>query len=373
MPRKLCDTPFFRRSIMKNGKTVVAVVGCGRISEAAHFPALSSMADVEMRYACDLISEKAQAKVERFGAGRAITDYREALSDPEVDAVYVLTPNYAHYTVSVDAMRAGKHVFCEKPITVSFDLAKKMSEEASNTGRLLAIGVCNRYHRSVEELHDLVAEGRFGKIYTVYCSFRESRSIPGLGGPFTTRAESGGGVLIDWGIHFLDLILYVLGGAKILTVSAGAYSEMAKNISDYRYTSMWAGPPVPDGTNDVEDYVTGFVRTDKCSISFNGAWAENIDTPGQMFIDFMGDRAGAHLKYGGRYRIFDSSLSAYDSEGDIPNMYAKEDRDFIDSVREFSEGSVRLTRGNIRYVLESQRLLSAIYASAEAGRELSFV
>ena len=92
-----------------------------------------------------------------------------------------------------------------------------------------------------------------------------------------------------------------------------------------------------------------------------------------MFIDFMGDRAGAHLNYGGRYRIFDSSLSAYDSEGDIPNMYAKEDRDFIDSVREFSEGSVRLTRGNIRYVLESQRLLSAIYASAEAGRELSFV
>ena len=355
-----------------DGKTVVAVVGCGRIASAAHFPALSRMEDVEIRYACDLIAEKAEDKRTKFGAERAITDYREALADPEVDVVYVLTPNYAHYTVTMDALAAGKHVFCEKPITVSYELALRMSNEAEKRNRLLAIGVCNRYHRSVEELRSLCESGRFGKIYTVYCSFRENRSIPGLGGAFTTAAESGGGVLIDWGIHFLDLILYVIGGAKILTASAETYSEMAKNIEDYKFSSMWAGPPVPGGTNDVEDYVTGFVRTDKCSISFNGAWAENIDTPDQMFIDFMGDKAGAHLRYGGRYRIFDSDLSTYDSEGDIPNMYAREDRDFIDSCREFADGSVRLTRGNIRYVLESQKLLSAVYESAKAGREISF-
>ena len=222
-----------------DGKTVVAVVGCGRIASAAHFPALSRMEDVEIRYACDLIAEKAEDKRTKFGAERAITDYREALADPEVDVVYVLTPNYAHYTVTMDALAAGKHVFCEKPITVSYELALRMSNEAEKRNRLLAIGVCNRYHRSVEELRSLCESGRFGKIYTVYCSFRENRSIPGLGGAFTTAAESGGGVLIDWGIHFLDLILYVIGGAKILTASAETYSEMAKNIEDYKFSSMW--------------------------------------------------------------------------------------------------------------------------------------
>ena len=100
-------------------KTVLAIIGCGRISEAAHFPALSEMEDVRIKYACDLIEEKALDKKERFGAEQAITDYHIALNDPEVDIVYVLTQNFAHYTVTMDALRAGKHVFCEKPITVN--------------------------------------------------------------------------------------------------------------------------------------------------------------------------------------------------------------------------------------------------------------
>lgn len=72
-----------------------------------------------------------------------VTDYKLALADKEVDAVYVLTPNYAHYTVTMDALRAGKHVFCEKPITVNYKLSLEMAEEAKKQGKLLNIGVCN--------------------------------------------------------------------------------------------------------------------------------------------------------------------------------------------------------------------------------------
>jgi len=345
-------------------KTTVAVIGCGRISEIAHFPALSKMENVRIKYACDLIKEKAEDKL-KYGAEQAITDYKLALNDPEVDVVYVLTPNYAHYTVTMDALRAGKHVFCEKPITINYELAKEMNDEADKQGKMLTIGVCNRYHRSVEEIENMNKDGKLGGIYHIYCSFRSVRSIPGLGGAFTTKAESGGGVLIDWGVHFLDLILYILGGAKIQTVSANAYSEMAKNISDYKYKSMWAGPEIPDGINDVEDYITGYIRTDKCTISFNGAWAENIKNGG-MFIDFMGDKAGVHLNYGSRYEVFDSELNEYTSEGEIPNMYACEDADFIAACNEN-----RRTKGNIKYVLESQKLLDAIYLSAKENKEIT--
>lgn len=351
---------------MKNDKITVAVVGCGRIAELQHFPALSAMKDVRIKYACDLIIEKANDKL-RFGAEQAITDYKIALADEEVDVVFVLTPNYAHYTVTMDSLRAGKHVFCEKPITVSYPLAEEMAAEAKKQGKMLQIGVCNRYHRSVEEIKALREAGKLGKLYHVDCSFRAHRSIPGLGGAFTTKKESGGGVLIDWGVHFLDLILYILGGAKIRSVSANAYSEMAKKIPDYRYHKMWAGPAIQDGTNDVEDFVTGYIRTDVCTINFTGAWAQNIDRNDQMYVEFLGDKGGVHLKYGSHYTLFTSELEEERSDGDIPNQYENEDRDFLDSCKEG-----RVTRANIDDVLESQKLLDAIYRSAAENREIAF-
>ena len=110
-------------------KTVIAVIGCGRIAQNAHFPAFAQMDNVRIKYACDLIAKKAQKMKEKYlFVENVITDYKVALADPEVDAVYVLTPNYAHYTVTMDALKAGKHVFCEKPITVNYVLSKEMAE-----------------------------------------------------------------------------------------------------------------------------------------------------------------------------------------------------------------------------------------------------
>ena len=116
--------------------TVVAIIGCGRIANNAHLPALSEFEDVRIKYACDIIPEKAQAAKEKFQKiENAIEDYKIALADSEVDAVFVLTPNYVHYTVAMDAMRAGKHVFCEKPITVNYPLSAEMAEEAKNRAK----------------------------------------------------------------------------------------------------------------------------------------------------------------------------------------------------------------------------------------------
>lgn len=347
-----------------------AIVGCGRICENAHLPALSQLDNVRIKYACDIIEEKAQKMKERFPKiENVITDYNVALNDPDVDAVWVLTPNYAHYTVTMDALRSGKNVLCEKPITINYPLSVEMAEEAKKQGKILNIGVCNRYNKSVEMLRQLVEKGKFGKIYHVYCSFRECRSIPGLGGPFTTKSQSGGGALIDWGIHFLDLILYILGGAKIETATADAYSEMAKDMKSYKYHNMWAEntSDVEHGTNDVDDFITGYVRTDKASISLNGAWAQNLDQR-DMYIDFLGDKAGARLDYGGKFQFFDgSTLETTRPEYDIPNMYLCEDKAFAESI----ETGVK-TRSYIDNILESMKLLDALYASADAKKEVDF-
>ncbi|MBQ4320725.1 MAG: Gfo/Idh/MocA family oxidoreductase [Oscillospiraceae bacterium] len=348
---------------------VIAIIGCGRIARNAHFPALTQLENVRIKYACDLLPEKAEAlKAEYPAVEQVITDYRIALNDPEVEAVWVLTPNFAHYTVTMDALRAGKHVFCEKPITVNYALSCEMAEEAAKQGKMLNIGVCNRYHKSVEMLEELNREGRFGKLYHVYCSFRAFRSIPGLGGAFTTKEQSGGGVLIDWGVHFLDLILYILGGAKLVNVTSDAYCEMAKDMKAYKYTSMWAEDTADteNGTNDVDDFISGYIRTDKASISFNGAWAQNINQP-EMFIDFLGDKCGARLTYGGKFELYDGeTLETIQPEYDIPNMYLREDKAFLESI----ESGVK-DRNNIENVLESAKLLDTLYRSAEAKCEVA--
>lgn len=349
---------------------VVAVIGCGRISDAAHFPALSGMEDVRIKYACDLIREKAEEKKAKYPKiENVITDYKEALADPEVETVFVLTPNYAHYTVTMDALAAGKHVLCEKPITVNYPLSLEMKQAADKAGKILNIGVCNRYHRSVEKLAQMNKEGKFGEIYHVYCSFRSFRSIPGLGGAFTTKSQSGGGVLIDWGIHFLDLILYILGGAKLTTVTCDAYNKMATDMKSYKYpkNGMWAEDTkdVENGTNDVDDFITGYIRTDKASISFNGAWAQNLNK-NDMYIDFLGDKGGARLTYGRLFEFCDGqTLETENPTYDIPNMYACEDRAFLDSTVTGEK-----TRSNIDHVLESAKLLDRLYASADISREL---
>lgn len=347
----------------------IAVIGCGRIANNAHFPALSKIEGVKVKYACDLIEEKAAAAKEKYPEliENIITDYNVALSDPEVEAVFVLTPNYAHYTVTMDALKAGKHVFCEKPIAPTYKLSKEMADAAEKAGKMLNIGVCNRYHKSVEMLAEMNKNGEFGNIYHIYCSFRNFRSIPGLGGAFTDSKQSGGGVLIDWGIHFLDLILYILGDAKVQNVTCDTYSEMAKDMKSYKYESMWAEDTadVENGINDVDDFVTGYVRTDKATISFNGAWAQNINK-NEMFIDFLGDKCGARLTYCGKFEVYSGeTLLTTAPEYEIPNMYECEERAFFEAI----ETGVK-DKNNIENILESMKLLDSLYASAKIRKEI---
>lgn len=347
---------------------VIAVIGCGRIANAAHLPALSKLDNVRIKYACDLIEEKALEAQKKFPKiENVITDYHIALNDKEVEAVWVLTPNYAHYTVTMDSLKAGKHVLCEKPITINYELSCEMAKEAEKQGKMLNIGVCNRYHKSVELLAEMLKEGKFGNLYHIYCSFRSFRSIPGLGGAFTTKEQSGGGVLIDWGVHFFDLILYILGGVKLQTVTCNAYNEMAKDMKSYKYNAMWAEDTSDkeNGTNDVDDFITGYIRTDKASISFNGAWAQNIDKS-EMFIDFLGDKGGARLNYGGQFTFWDgSTLESVTTEHEIPDMYLREDAAFIEEI----ETGIK-DKNNIIHVLESAKLLSALYESAQKNKEI---
>ena len=158
----------------------VGVIGCGTIANAAHIPSYLNNDEAEIKYFCDILPEKAKAAVEKYGCGIAIEDYHDIIADPEVEAVSVCTPNKMHSIISVDCLRGGKHVLCEKPAARTYADALEMQKAQHETGKVLNIGVVNRFNDGVNRIKEYIDQGRLGNIHHVYVSFRAHRSIPGL-------------------------------------------------------------------------------------------------------------------------------------------------------------------------------------------------
>ena len=349
--------------------TVVAIIGCGRIANYAHFPALSRLENVRIKYACDIIIEKAKkAKKDFPKVEKVILDYHDALVDKEVDTVFVLVPNYEHKRITIDALKAGKNVLCEKPIALNYKDALEMQKEAQKANKILNIGVNNRYNAAVNTIKKYVEDGTLGDIYHVESHFFTTRSIPGLGGPFTTKEKSGGGVLIDWGVHLLDLIQYIVGHKKLKSVSASTSSVLAKNMKEYRYGNMWAEDTsdIEHGVNDVEEFVSCFARYDTYSLSLTGAWASNIPAD-EFYIDIYGSKAGVRLLFNKQtFKIFSAdTLEVKESDVPFENHYDIEDKLFIESV----ESGIK-NRGYISEVIDVEQLIDLIYQSADEEKEI---
>ena len=345
----------------------VAIIGCGTIANNAHIPSYMNNPEAEIVYFCDILPERAAAAVEKYGCGKAVTDYHEVLADPEIVAVSVCVPNNMHKIIAIDAMKAGKHVLCEKPAGRTYDEVLEMQKVQHETGMTLNIGVVNRFNDSVNRIKDYIDSGKLGEVYQVYVSFRSHRSIPGLGGAFTTKEIAGGGALIDWGVHFLDIVMYCCGDPKPLTVTGEAFCKLGKDMEDYTFINMWAGPPKYDGVYDVDDSVTGMIRTDGPVITLNGAWAQNIGE-GAMYIDFLGTKAGIRLQYGGPFTVYSAENGALTSttpQFNMRDMFQNEIDAFIRCVQTGEK-----LPSHIDTAIITAKMMQAIYDSSDAHREI---
>ena len=296
-----------------------------------------------------------------------MTYYHTVLADPEITAVSICTPNNMHPVIAIDAMRAGKHVLCEKPAARTWKEVQEMQRVQHETGMTLNIGVVNRFNDSVRRIKQYIDAGKLGDVYHVYVSFRAHRSIPGLGGAFTTKAIAGGGALIDWGVHYLDIVMYCTGDPQTKTVSGETFSKLGRDIKGYTYRKMWAGPPKLDGVFDVEESVTGLVRTEGPVITLNGAWAQNIDEK-ECYIDFMGDKAGIRLQYGGKFTLYTAEYGAlvnYTPDFEMTDMFANEINAFVDYMQ---HGTPMPSK--VETVAVTAQLMQALYDSAAAHREV---
>ncbi len=349
-------------------KMKIAIIGCGSIANNAHIPAYLANENVEIKYFCDIIKEKAEAAVEKYGCGTAVVDYHDFLNDPEIEAVSVCTPNKMHSTITIDFLKAGKHVLCEKPAARTLSEALEMQKAQHETGKVLNIGVVNRFNGGVNKVREIIQSGELGEVYHVYVSFRAHRSIPGLGGAFTDKSIAGGGVLIDWGVHYLDIVMYCMDDPKPLTVSAKAYSKLGVDIPNYVYNYMWSEETKDvNGVCDVDDFITGFVRTEGPTITFNGAWAQNIGVS-ETYIDFIGTKAGIRLNYGSDFTLYTTSCGTLvdfkPKFTDVP-MFQKEIDSFVDCIKTGEKLPSHIDKAII-----TATMMQAMYDSSDANKEV---
>ena len=358
--------PNHNRSTYMSKKVRIGIIGCGTIG-SVHADAYAKVAEAEVVALCDILPDRLKEKAARHNVAKTYTDYKKLLADPQIDAVSVCVPNNMHAPIAIDAFKAGKHVMLEKPMTLNAKLAKKILEARDKSGKQLQMGMVWRQKNEAQVVKEEIEAGRLGEIYQIRVKLIRRRGIPGLGGWFTTKAESGGGGLIDIAVHFLDLVMWETGYWNPTRVSAKCYSKFGSPIKNYHYISMWAGPPKLNGTFDVDDYATGFIRFGKkATLVFEVAWACNAES--ESYVELLGDKGGMKVGLGDSVihtevdgRIADIKLH-YNAENDA---FAEELRKFARAVQ--GKGEVPATG---EQALVAMKLLDAIYKSSELDREV---
>lgn len=198
----------------------VGILGCGPISQAAHFDSAAKAKNVEFYAICDVAEDLRQRMAATYAPTKSFRDYDEMLADPALDAVVIATSDAFHVNAAVSALAAGKHVLCEKPLAESFDLADEMATAAERAGVVNMINLSYRNVAALETARNMVALGEIGGLRHVEASYRQSWLVGNHWGDWKTDpkwlwrlSESHGskGVLGDVGIHILDFVTHAAG------------------------------------------------------------------------------------------------------------------------------------------------------------------
>lgn len=357
-------------------KIRAGVIGCGGIANGKHLPALKNVKEVEMVAFCDIIEERAVEAAKKYGTpdAKVYTDYKELLKDESIVTVHVCTPNRSHSFISIDAMEAGKHVMCEKPMAKTYAEAKAMYETSVRTGRLLTIGYQSRWRDDALYLKQCCENGELGDIYYARAIALRRRAVP-TWGVFLNEYEQGGGPLIDIGTHALDLTLWMMDNYKPKMV-VGTTFEKLKNQKDCG--NAWGDWDPKKFT--VEDAAFGFIVMENgATIMLESSWALNIRNPKEAITMICGTEGGADMFDGlninfiknGRQCILKPDLTAggvafYDGDGD-EDPSVLEARAWLDAVVNDHEPRTKACQA-----LVVTQILEAIYESAKTGKPVYF-
>ncbi|MBN1401262.1 MAG: Gfo/Idh/MocA family oxidoreductase [Anaerolineae bacterium] len=340
----------------------IGIIGAGGIARAAHIPGYRAQPDVEIAAICDVAPGKAAEAAAQFGIARAYDGYADMLAQETLDAVSVCTPNYAHCEATLAALAAGCHVLCEKPIAMNLAEGRQMVTAARAAGKVLQIGLHQRFEPETQVLKRFIDVGELGSIYYGEATALRRRGIPSWG-VFTQKALQGGGALIDIGVHSLDRTLWLMGNPRPLTVLGATYDALGKT-GDGGVASRWGAWDA--AKFDVDDMGVALVRFDNgATLVLRATWAAHIEN-NLAETRILGTLGGATLSPLKVYRDVHQTMV------DITPAWLPEVRAHTAEITHF----IACVRGQAEclvvpeQVLDVQAVLDAIYESAKTGHEV---
>ena len=273
-------------------KLKIGIIGCGGIANGKHMPALKQLPNVEMVAFCDIIVERAEKAKADFGTpdAKVYENYKELLADESIEVIHVCTPNRSHSFITVDALDAGKHVMCEKPMAINSEEALKMIEAAKRNNKKLTIGYQSRFRADSKYLKAECEAGNLGEIYYAKAHAVRRRAVP-TWGVFLNEYEQGGGPLIDIGTHALDLTLWMMDNYKPKYCIGQAFHKLNKDTNQGNAWNNWD----PEKFT-VEDSAFGMIVMENgATIMLESAWALNTLDVKEAMTSLCGTLAGADM------------------------------------------------------------------------------
>lgn len=346
----------------------VAIIGTGGISNS-HARAWQKQKDCQIVACCDLDEDKARRFAETYGVPKVYTDCAELMEKERPDCVSVCTWNSAHAPVTITALRGGAHVLCEKPMALNSAEALEMARVAKETGKHLQIGFIRRFGQDADTVKRLADTGALGQLY--YGKTYFLRRNGGPSGWFGDKAYSGGGPMMDIGVHMIDLCKYLAGDPKPVSVYAAAFSglDMSQIVTD---KPDWV---IEEGDrafkHDVEDMATAMIRFDNGFVlHVEASAALHTCEPGrdvQLFGTKSGARIGSTVEYcsvqSGVHMVSQPVSNIAFAHSDAA---AAQIHNFIDVIR-----SSAPCRATAQHGVEMMQIIDAIYESARTGNQVN--
>ena len=340
-------------------KVKVGIIGTGGISRM-HIEGYQKCPNAEVVAACDIVPERVEAAGEKFGIPHRFTSVGRLLAMKEIDAVSVCTPNYDHMRSAVKALRAGKHVLCEKPIAMSALQGQRMIDAARKARRKLQIGLDKRFSSQVLYLKKVIDSGRIGKPYYARSRSIRRRGVPSWG-VFGQKKLQGGGPLIDIGVHAIDFTWYLMGCPRPVSVSGKTYETIGATPGHAGMFGPWDYK-----TYDVEDFAVALVRfAGGATMMIESAFCVNLERD-TLGCNVVGDKGGVSMDPLGVQLEIDGHLIDC-TPNHLPKVqtYDAEVAAFVDAVARNKPVKVPATE-----VIWVQKIIDAIYASSKANREI---
>ena len=341
-------------------KLKVAIIGAGNIARSCHMPAYRKMNDVEVVAVADINFERAEEMAKNFNIPMAFDSIEALLAGCECDFVDICVWNAAHAPCAIAAARAGKAILCEKPMAASLEQALEMQREIEQAGVPFMLAVCTRYSPQVQLLKEMIAQGKLGDIYYAKTAYTRRRGTPR--GWFTDTKKSGGGPVIDLGVHCIDRSWYLMGNPRPKYVSA----VTSYAIGDYktRGVSRWRALDGDVTAFDTEDSACGLIKFENgSSLMFEVSWAMNA--PGESYTQLLGSKGGARFDPLVIYNEECGYLNDSQPQTGNADVFYEEITHFTDCLK---NGKTPIS--DLNQAVTMQRMLEGIYKSAKLGKEV---